>query len=541
MGNCLTIAAFDEFIAQNDDDKYVPVDLVPANQIVENIDGWKTFNVEDVLTEYGKLRDKLLMFLKGDEEKYKDPLFPADFKSLFRQGMKVSSDWKYITWKRPQEISSNPRLYVNGVSSEDVCQGALGDCWFLAGCGAIAFSQTAMRRVIPSDQYFYGHEKYTGAFHFRFWRYGEWVDVIIDDLLPVMKSNGSNVHLCFAQSSERNEYWSALVEKAYAKLNGCYKSIDGGFTSDALEDLTGGMVIEHELGSEAPRNLPAVLLRAMHNETFVCAGINGGSGGGGGEVPLGNTGLLGGHAYSILDFTKVTLSNGRREYLIKVRNPWGGEFEWKNKFSDGSPIWRLVSEEDKKNLGIINKPDGEWWMPYDEFVHYFSTLSICTLGPDYDQDGKVTGDRWKLSSIHGMWSGEPGTGGSQNNRKSYSKNPQYFFEILKPDNYDPQGKATVLIGLMQKNRRSSQLRNLSIGFAVYKSTPRRTERHSYIQCKKSLMDTDMYTDLREVVMTGQLRPGSYFIVPATFEAEQQCEFLIRIYTENDVGEMRLLQ
>jgi len=69
-----------------------------------------------------------------------------------------------------------------------------------------------LHRVVPKDQGFSAKDGYCGAFHFNFWVFGQWKEVIIDDRLP-MKGD----RLLSVSSKDKNEFWSALLEKAYAK------------------------------------------------------------------------------------------------------------------------------------------------------------------------------------------------------------------------------------------------------------------------------------------------------------------------------------
>ena len=112
-----------------------------------------------------------------------------------------------------KELSDNPCMIVGGASRLDIKQGMLGDCWLLAGIGALTQHQSLLDRVILSDYVADNKDpKYTGAVKFNFWQYGEWAEIITDDRLP-----SRNGKLVFVQSAERNEFWSSLLEKAYAK------------------------------------------------------------------------------------------------------------------------------------------------------------------------------------------------------------------------------------------------------------------------------------------------------------------------------------
>lgn len=110
----------------------------------------------------------------------------------------------------------DPVLVDAGASRMDVAQGRLGDCWFLAGIASLTQHKALFERVVSVHDQSFGKD-YCGAFHFCFWQGGEWVDVVIDDRLPTI-----NNQLIFVHSKSRNEFWSALMEKAYAKYDSLF-------------------------------------------------------------------------------------------------------------------------------------------------------------------------------------------------------------------------------------------------------------------------------------------------------------------------------
>ena len=49
-----------------------------------------------------------------------------------------------------QDICPNPKLIVNGVSGNDLNQGKLANCWFIASCAALAQKEEVWMKVSGS-------------------------------------------------------------------------------------------------------------------------------------------------------------------------------------------------------------------------------------------------------------------------------------------------------------------------------------------------------------------------------------------------------
>jgi len=60
-----------------------------------------------------------------------------------------------------------------------------------------------------------------GVFHFNFWCFGVWQEVVVDDRLPTYKSDGVRRLMFCSNRERRDEFWAALLEKAYAKSVSC--------------------------------------------------------------------------------------------------------------------------------------------------------------------------------------------------------------------------------------------------------------------------------------------------------------------------------
>ncbi|KAG7277087.1 hypothetical protein CRUP_031300 [Coryphaenoides rupestris] len=477
---------------------------------------------------------------------FEDDTFPASVESLGYKELGVKSNKvKNIVWKRPKDICENPEFIVGGASRTDICQGDLGDCWLLAAIACLTLYEKLLYRVVPHKQSFSEgdcwllaaiacltlyekllyrvvphkqsfSEGYAGIFHFQFWRYGDWVDVVIDDRIPTF-----NNQLVFTKSAERNEFWSALLEKAYAKLHGSYEALKGGNTTEAMEDFTGGVTEFYEM-KEAPKELNKIMKKALERGSLMGCSIDS-------LVPARfetrtTTGLVKGHAYSVtaVEECKQSQTKDSKVRLVRLRNPWGQE-------------WSSLSKETKEKLQHQSAEDGEFWMSFEDFKKNFTKIEICNLTPDALEDDKI--HKWTVSVNEGRWVRGCSAGGCRNYPDTFWTNPQYRLRLLEEDD-DPEDQemaCSFVVSLMQKNRRKDRKlgANLfTIGFAIYEMHGNKQHmQKDFFVSNSSKARCKSYINLREVTQRFRLTPGEYVIVPSTYEPHQEGEFLLRVFSE----------
>ncbi|XP_066467506.1 calpain-9 isoform X2 [Tiliqua scincoides] len=420
---------------------------------------------------------------------FEDCDFPANDSSLFYSEKPPVP----FVWKRPGDIVKDPQFILGGATRTDICQGDLGDCWLLAAIASLTLNENTLARVVPQDQNF--GPGYAGIFHFQFWQHNEWLDIVIDDRLPTFKDR-----LVFLHSADHNEFWSALLEKAYAKLNGSYEALKGGSTIEAMEDFTGGVGEMYEV-KKAPENLFEILEKALKRGSMVGCSIDISSAA---ETEARTPyGLIKGHAYSVTGVDEVNYQ-GRKVKLIRVRNPWG-QVEWNGAWSDK--------------------------MKFDDFQSHFDKVEICNLTPDALEDNAV--HKWEVTVHQGSWVRGATAGGCRNFIETFWTNPQIKLQLTEKD--DGQDECTFIAALMQKDRRRLKkvgAEMLTIGYAIYES-PSKDEHltKDFFRYHPSKARSKTYINLREVSDRFHLPPGDYVIIPTTFEPHQEADFSLRIFSE----------
>jgi Ca2+-binding EF-hand superfamily protein len=510
--------------------------------------------------------------------------------SLYLNGapQRGGTDPNLIEWYRMDEISrdATPVFVDDGVETNDVMQGALGDCWFISALSVLAtkdhllrgeFSESILKDGnIDDEEYlmlstgvypplFHGFRK-KNIFCLRFFKNFKWRYIIIDDRLPCKKIfNDVQVpKLIYGKCRNESEFWVPLIEKAYAKLHGSYESLISGFIDDGLVDLTSFVARKYVISqdekssnvsksdelwnllkencsvkfadnkSSTPTNASKAKVVTRNNTMMGCSVdakvVES-------EVIYLNRkcGILAGHAYGILDAFEIPKPHGKKRKfsrLVRVRNPWGFK-EWNGKFSDESEELEKNKEKIENVLKskyietqekiILDREDGTFLMCFHDFRQIFSKIFMC-----YDFPASIVGIRY-----YDKWTVEQSGGIPINNTNkelnSFAKNPQFYLRLEKD--------CTVNFALMQNDGRMTKSK---FPYSEYTKKACLIIAKTNSKERMNVFNNDMMVEIspvrqhREISIQKNMAKGEYLIIPSIFKEGECGDFCLEVYFPDEI-------
>lgn len=343
----------------------------------------KLQDLAQLMRDSGKLET---IFKSHADREFVDGEFPAKSASITGFGENCEARLlkvKNFSWRRAHQIYRSGYTVFNKIHFEDIIQGELRDCYFLAALSSLCLRPHRVQKLFLNPS-----ANPQGVYSIALCINGIWEEVIIDDLFPVDPKGEP----AFTKS-RKNELWVLLLEKAWAKIHGGYGNISVGLTREALRDLTGASAKTFFTKKEKNNGF-RILQQSTKNEFIMTAGsdnLNNGK-----DAQIEKIGLAGSHAYSIIgayfigedaDGHRILDAGDERLYarrnklirMVKLRNPWG-KGEWNGDWSDNCPKW---SPQLKRLLDLQEKNDGIFFMDYSDFCKFFSDFQVCYYHENY--------------------------------------------------------------------------------------------------------------------------------------------------------------
>ncbi len=282
-----------------------------------------------------------------------------------------------IAWKRGYSTIAGAKIFNNNQANfvDDIDQGSLGDCYYLAGLSALGeFPDTIKSRVKTQTT------NAAGIFAVDVFIKGKPTTVVIDDLLPFHKTYG---WLVFDHQKDDGTMWGPLMEKVWAKINGNYEFIIGGNSFETFNLLLGSPTIYYDRSwadigfnsADATTWGPAAETAwNLISAADVAGNIMSSSVG-----STNNVGLVGNHAYTLIGTRTLTTEAGLVK-LYKIRNPWGTDVytgDWRD--SD-TTHWTTSA---KSQVDYASADDGIIFVDHRDFIQNFYGFQISHYQPSY--------------------------------------------------------------------------------------------------------------------------------------------------------------
>ena len=317
-------------------------------------------------------------FSNNNKDNYIDELFPPNNDSILgikngvpvekieerlkKSQMEFPFDVDNIIWLRAEEIFNfqHYSIFVNDISIDDVLQGYLGNCYLMSSLAAMTNIPQLICQLFRSFQV----NKF-GCYEIGLNIEGEWQIILLDDYFPCSKKTRTPI---FAKPNGP-ELWVMLLEKAWAKINGGYINITGGYASEVLSVFTSFPIETFDLLIKDIDIIWKDLKKAFEDGHIItcCSKF---------DNEIEKYGLVSGHTFTVTNLVEGYV-NKKYTRLIRLRNPWGYK-EWIGDWSDHSKLW---TEEAKKelNINLHIEDDGEFFMSFEDFFKYFLVVDVCRV------------------------------------------------------------------------------------------------------------------------------------------------------------------
>ncbi|MDP2342072.1 MAG: C2 family cysteine protease [Deltaproteobacteria bacterium] len=236
----------------------------------------------------------------------------------------------------------NGPLFLDGVKSSDVRQGAIGDCFFPSAVAAVAHQNPkAIENAITETRNAAGEREFNVKFYSRSGR----MEIVTVDADLYTRSWGGPIYGTTTGTNDaaKMELWFPILEKAYAKWKGSYDKIgNGGSASDVMEAITGKRTTQMGTSWNSSDELFKAIKAAGDLKQPMAAGTHDD------EKKYANSGVYADHSYSLLGAEEIA---GKKYVLL--RNPWG-----------------------ESEAGNDGKNDGYFKLEMDKFMKLYDGVDI---------------------------------------------------------------------------------------------------------------------------------------------------------------------
>ncbi|KAK7052858.1 hypothetical protein VNI00_004177 [Paramarasmius palmivorus] len=343
--------------------------------------------LEQATDECKRAVERIVEECKATNRKFRDFDFDLERdRDICLHGIYKRNPYNPSNVQRVNELFKYPQFFVGQFGASDIVQGSIGDSWFISALATMSTVEAVLERCCPA------RDEEAGVYGFIFFRDLRWEVVIIDDFLYTtipkfeeldaserelyhndkqtynnsIKKNGKSLY--FGRSAKDGETWVSLIEKAYAKLYGCYYALHGGYSNEAIEDLTGGVSTYIAVRDifDTDRFWREELLQTNDDRLLDCSykaldsTVDSADDGGDLDVTkLYRT--VDGHSYPVV---RAIEHKGKR--FVVLRNPWGKEGWAGSTWADSSKEW--TSEWLEALPVLVFGDDGQFVVEYQDFL-----------------------------------------------------------------------------------------------------------------------------------------------------------------------------